>query len=48
MNLFLMLGNISSSKVSLAKGICSTHEDNFVVVGIDLKDWKKMWSLNCF
>ena len=38
---FNAVGNISSSKVSLAPGeYVIAHEDNFVVVGIDLKDWK--------
>jgi hypothetical protein len=41
-------GNISSSKVSLALEYVITHEDNFVVVGIDLKDWKMKWSLKQF
>ena len=35
------VGNISSSKLSLVSGeYLITHEDNFVVIGIDLKDWK--------
>ncbi len=38
---FNAVGNISSSKVSLASSeYVITHEDDFVVVGIDLKDWK--------
>ena len=38
---FNEVSNISSSKVSLASGeYVISHEDDFVVVGIDLKDWK--------
>ncbi|MFV8333919.1 ATP-binding protein [Flavobacterium sp. GSP14] len=38
---FNALGNISSSKVSLApREYVIAHEDNFVVVGVDLKNWK--------
>jgi hypothetical protein len=44
---FNAVGNISSSKVSFLWEYVIAH-DNFVVVGIDLKDWKMKWSLKAF